>query len=133
MSDNTPLDGAWKIVLLMKRKPGISVEDFRAYYETRHAPLAEPHSAGVKRYIRRYLNPQNHPETGPGGELPYDVITELWFEDKATYDATLAYVTTAIMPEHIIADELNLFDRASFKIATYTEFESDPAKLGAAI
>jgi uncharacterized protein (TIGR02118 family) len=131
MAETAPLDGAWKIVLLMKRKQGISVEQFRNYYETHHAPMAEPYSAGVKRYIRRYLNPQNHPETGPGGELPYDVITELWFEDKATFDATLAYVTTAVMPDNVIADELNLFDRDSFKIATYTECESDPAKLGA--
>jgi len=124
------IDNCWKIVLLMKRKPGMSVEDFRSYYETSHAPMAEPYSQGVKRYIRRYLNPQNHPETGPGGELPYDVITELWFDDEAIFKATLGYVTTAIMPDNVIADELNLFDRASFKIATYSEYESDPAKLG---
>jgi uncharacterized protein (TIGR02118 family) len=128
---DTPIDGAWKIVLLMKRKPGISVEAFRDYYETHHAPMAEPYSVGVKRYVRRYLDPQNHPETGPGGELPYDVITELWFDDEATFQATLGYVTTAIMPDNVIEDELNLFDRSSFKIATYTEHESDPAKLGA--
>jgi uncharacterized protein (TIGR02118 family) len=130
---DTPIDGAWKIVMLMKRKPGISVEKFREYYETRHAPMAEPFSVGVKRYIRRYLNPQNHAETGPGGELPYDVITELWFDDEETFKATLGYVTTTIMPDEIIADELNLFDRSSFKIATYSEFESDPAKLGAGV
>jgi len=125
-----PIDGVWKIVLLMKRKPGISIEEFRNYYETRHAPLAEPHSAGVKRYIRRFLNPQDHPETGPAGELPYDVITELWFDDEAIFKRTLAYITTTIMPDHIIEDEKNLFDRSSFRIATYTECESDPAKLG---
>jgi uncharacterized protein (TIGR02118 family) len=125
-----PIDGAWKIVLLMKRKPGISVEEFRSYYETHHAPAAEPYSAGVKRYVRRYLDPQDHPETGPGGELPYDVITELWFDDEERFKATLGYVTTAIMPADIIEDEKRLFDRSSFKIATYTECESDPSRLG---
>jgi hypothetical protein len=115
----------YKIALLMKRRPDISVAQFRDYYETRHAPLATKYSQGIVRYVRRYLDPQPHPETGPGGELPYDVITELWFADKAVYDATLAYITTAIMPDEIIADERNLFDRSSFKIATITEYDTD--------
>jgi hypothetical protein len=127
---DTPIDGAWKIVMLMKRKPGISVEEFRNYYETRHAPMAEKYSKGVARYIRRYLNPLDHPETGPGGELPYDVITEIWFTDEAIFKSMLAYITTTIMPDEVIADEKNLFDRSSFKLATYTECETDPAKLG---
>jgi hypothetical protein len=130
MADDGRVDGAWKIVMLMKRKPGISVEEFRTYYETKHAPMAEKYSKGVARYVRRYLNPLDHPETGPGGELPYDVITEIWFEDKAIFDAMLGYITTTIMPDEVIADEKNLFDRSSFKLATYTECETDPAKLG---
>jgi uncharacterized protein (TIGR02118 family) len=113
------------IALLMKRRSDISVEQFRDYYETKHAPLATKYSAGIKRYVRRYLDPQPHPETGPGGELPYDVITELWFDDEATFKATLGYVTTAIMPDEIIADEKNLFDRSSFKIATVVECDTD--------
>ena len=119
----------YKIALLMKRREGMSVEAFRDYYETRHAPLATKYSQGITRYVRRYLDPQPHPETGPGGELPYDVITELWFEDEAIYQATLAYVTSAIMPDEIIADEQQLFDRSSFKIATITEYDTDFAAI----
>ena len=127
---NGRVDGVFKIVLLMKRRAGISVEDFRNYYENRHVPLAMKYSQGIKRYVRRYLDPQPHPETGPGGELAYDVITELWFEDEATFRETLAYVTTTIMPDDIVEDEKNLFDRASFKIATFTECETDFAAFG---
>jgi len=29
----------YKILLFMKRRPGMSVESFREYYEERHAPL----------------------------------------------------------------------------------------------
>ena len=118
-------EATYKIALLMKRRADISVEAFRDYYENHHAPLATKYSQGIKRYLRRYLNPQPHPETGPGGELAFDVITELWFDDEAIFNATLAYITTAIMPEEIIEDEKNLFDRSSFKIATYTECETD--------
>lgn len=114
----------YKILLFMKRRPDISVQAFRDYYENQHAPLAEKYSAGLSRYVRRYLDPQPHPETGPGGELPFDVITELWFEDEATFAGTLKYITTTVMPDEIVEDEKQLFDRASFKIATVVERES---------
>lgn len=113
----------YKILLFMKRRPDLSVEAFRDYYETRHAPLAEKYSRGVSRYIRRYIDPQPHPETGAFTDGP-DVITELWFEDEKVYRGTLAYITTSLMPGEIVADEQNLFDRASFRIATVVERES---------
>ena len=114
----------YKILLFMKRRPGMSVEAFRDYYETRHAPLCAQYSAGLTRYLRRYIDPQPHPETGSAGELPFDVITELWFDDEAVFKGTLRYITTTIMPDVIVADEENLFDRSSFRIATTIECES---------
>lgn len=113
----------FKILLFMKRRPGLSVEAFREYYETRHAPLAEKYSSGVSRYIRRYIDPQPHPETGEWVDGP-DVITELWFEDEKVFRGALAYITSSLMPDEIVADERNLFDRSSFRIATVVERES---------
>ena len=113
----------WKILLFMKRRPGMSVEAFREYYENHHVPLAEKYSSGVGRYIRRYIDPQPHPETGEWGDA-WDVITELWFDNERTYRGTLAYVTTSLMPDEIIEDEKNLFDRTQFRIATVVECES---------
>ena len=113
----------WKILLFMKRRPDISVDAFREYYETRHAPLAEKYSRGISCYIRRYVEPQVHPETGEWTDAP-DVITELWFEDEKVYRGTLAYITSTLMPDEIIEDEKNLFDRSSFRIATVVERES---------
>lgn len=113
----------WKILLFMKRRPDLSVEAFREYYETRHAPLAGKYSRGLSRYVRRYIDPQPHPETGEWSDGP-DVITELWFEDEKIYRGTLAYLTTSLMPDEIIADEKNLFDRSSFRIATVVERET---------
>jgi uncharacterized protein (TIGR02118 family) len=115
----------YKILLLMKRRPGMSVEAFRDYYENHHAPLAEKHSAALSRYVRRYVVPQPHPETGPCEELPYDVITELWFDDEQLFKGTLDYITTNIMPDEIVEDEKKLFDRSSFRIATVVECETD--------
>ncbi len=114
----------YKILLFMKRRPGMSVEAFRDYYENHHVPLAQKYSSGVSRYIRRYIEPQPHPETGPGGEMAFDVITELWFEDEKLFKGAIAYLSSNLMPDEIIADEKRLFDRASFKIATVVECET---------
>ena len=77
----------------MKRKPGMSVEEFRDYYENRHVPLCLKYVQGVSRYIRRYLDPQPHAESGTNEKLPYDVITELWFDDEQAYQGTMAYIS----------------------------------------
>lgn len=114
----------YKILLFMKRRPGMSVEAFRDYYETRHVPLATKYASGMGRYIRRYIDPQPHPETGPAVEPPFDVITELWFNDETVFRATLAHLTTTIMPGEIVEDEKQLFDRDSFRIATVVECET---------
>ncbi len=118
------MDATYKILLMMKRRPGMSVAAFRAYYETHHVPLVSKYASGVRRYVRRYIDPHRHPETGDPGELPFDVVTELWFDDEATFRGTLRYLTTTIMPDEIVADEHNLFDRASFRIATVVECET---------
>jgi hypothetical protein len=114
-----------KILLFMKRKPGMSVEAFREYYETRHAPLCAQYSTNLQRYIRRFIDPLPHPETGPNAEMAFDVITELWCKDEASFIALRGYLTTAIMPDFIVADERNLFDRTSFRIASVVEYETD--------
>jgi uncharacterized protein (TIGR02118 family) len=121
---------AYKILLLMKRRPDISVEAFRDYYENNHVPFCLQHRGAMTRYIRRFIDPQDHPETGPAGELPYDVITELWFDDEAAFKGTLGYITTSVMPDEIIEDEKKFFDRSSFRIATVTECETDLDALG---
>lgn len=122
----------YKILLLMKRRPGMSVEAFRDYYENRHVPLALKYDGGaMTRYVRRYLEPQPNAELGTNDELPYDVVSELWFEDEAAFRATLHYMTTSVMPDDVVADELNLFDRPTMRIATVIECETDLAAVRA--
>jgi len=114
-----------KILLFMKRKSGMSVEDFRAYYENNHAPLCAKSSTNLRRYIRRFIDPKPHPETGANEEMAFDVITELWCKDEASFNTLLGYLSTAVMPDFIVEDEKNLFDRSSFRIATVVEYETN--------
>jgi uncharacterized protein (TIGR02118 family) len=123
MSENT-----YKILLFMKRRPEMTLEAFRDYYENHHAPLCAKYASGVSRYVRRFLTPHPNPETGESGELPYDVITELWFEDEATFRGTVQYLSTSIMPDEVVEDEKRLFDRSKLRMATVVECESALSK-----
>ena len=119
---------AYKILLFMKRKPGMSVEAFRDYYENKHVPLAMANSGGqgggIVRYMRRYLDSMPHAESGTNAELPYDVISELWFDDEAVFKGTVEYLSTTVMNEAVVGDELNLFDRPTMRMATVVECET---------
>jgi uncharacterized protein (TIGR02118 family) len=118
----------YKILLFMKRRPGMTMQAFQDYYENHHVPLALKYSSNITRYFRRYLCPQPNPETGASGELQFDVITELWFDDEAKFQGTVKYLSTSVMPDEIVADEKQLFDRPTMRIATIVERESDMSK-----
>ncbi len=114
----------YKILLFMKRRPGMTLEAFQDYYENHHAPLCAKYASGVSRYMRRFLTPHPNPETGATEELQFDVITELWFEDEALFRGTVEYLATSIMPDEVVEDEKRLFDRSKTRMATIVERES---------
>ena len=65
-----------KLIELIKRKDGLTHDEFLRYWEEIHGPLIAKTVPGVKRYI------QNHPvKLSKGGEPPIDGIAELWYND----------------------------------------------------
>lgn len=122
----------YKILIFMKRREGLSVEAFRDYYENRHVPLCLKYSAGVRRYVRRYVQGLIDQETGQPRELDFDVVTELWFDDRATFEGALSYAGRGILPKEVIADEERLFERSSIRFTSVVECETDAATLAAA-
>ena len=120
----------WKILLFMKRRPGMTVAAFRDYYENHHVPLCAKYTRGITRYVRRYLDAQPHAESGRNDELPYDVITELWFEDEAIFRGTVKHLSGSVVADEVIEDERKLFDRTTMRMATVVECESELSKSG---
>ena len=118
----------YKLLLFLKRRPGMSMSEFQEHYENRHVPLCSKYLNGVIRYQRRYLTPHRNPETGANDELPFDVITELWFEDESIFLGTVRYLETSSLPDEVVADERNLFDRSLTRMATIVECESSWTK-----
>ncbi|MFC1926664.1 EthD domain-containing protein [Chloroflexota bacterium] len=74
-----------KLVAFLKRKPGMSREEFFKYWKENHGPLAVKCFPTFKRYV------QNHIIAQPGEEPEYDGIMELWFEDIAGYEAVIDF------------------------------------------
>jgi uncharacterized protein (TIGR02118 family) len=87
-----------KRFVVLRRKPGMSVTDFRKYWKTIHGPLIAK-IPGLLKYT------QYHVHSPPGTAHPIDGIAELWFKSEA--DQKKAYST----PEYqaVVEDEPNLF------------------------
>lgn len=115
----------FKTVVLLKRKAGMSMEDFIDYYENHHRKIGEkvlPH--GI-RYMRRFLRGVPNPVTGEANEPAFDVLTEMWFEDQAAFEAAMAALSEPETAAEIAEDEEKLFDRSNMHFCTIEERESD--------
>lgn len=65
-----------KLIALVKRKDGMTLEEFSRYWREHHGPLAISMLPGVKRYV------QNHAvRLASGGDPQIDGVVELWFDD----------------------------------------------------
>ena len=92
----------FKTVCLLKRKPGMSLDDFKAYYETHHKRFGETYLPKTARFMRRYMNPVPNPMTGEVAELDYDVITETWFENREEWYVSVRVRSTRAPKEAIV-------------------------------
>ena len=79
----------FKIMILIKRRPGMSMDEFIDYYENHHAALGVRVVPNMTGYTRRYLMP-----LGDGApEPPYDVATEIVFDNEAAFEQAMAPLT----------------------------------------
>ena len=115
-----------KIVTPMKRRPGISVEEFREYYEKKHKVIGEKYLTGfASKYVRRFTNPLPN-LSGKVRDPDFDVILEVWYPDMETFNTCIAKLTEPNIAKEIREDEAKLFD-LNYKRRSYVveEFESD--------
>lgn len=111
-----------KTIALLKRKNGVSHEEFVEYYETKHSVLIRKLLPNIIDYRRNFVE---H-ETAFVNSTPmdFDVVTEIFFADRTAYTEFLA---TAAKPEIAIAiaeDEENLFDRSATRMFVVEESEA---------
>jgi hypothetical protein len=114
-----------KMVTLLKRKPGMSMDEFINYYETKHSKIGEKYlSPHAMRYVRRYLRPLPESIIPIPMEQHYDVVMEIWFPDHAALAAAFADLMKPEAQKEIIEDEIKLFDRSRIHVYLVEEHES---------
>jgi uncharacterized protein (TIGR02118 family) len=70
-----------KIATLMKRRMGLSVDDFQSHLRTQYGPLAAK-GPGLRRYVQSCALVQGYAK----GELLFDAIGEMWFDSADAYE-----------------------------------------------
>ena len=114
-----------KQVVLLKRRPGMSREEFIDYYENHHSKLIAPILPMLARYVRRYVCPEINPITGQAEELDFDVVSEFWWRSRADFDAAMAKLATGDTHRLIWEDEERIFNSHNHRSFTVEEYETD--------
>ncbi len=120
--DAAPAGATLKVVALLVRKPGLSRADFLNYYETRHVPLIQRSFTGhLVEYRRNFIEPDGAILGDAAGAADFDVVTEIWFKDRASYDAMLAMHAKTDVGKRIAEDEANFLDSSKTRFYVVEE------------
>jgi uncharacterized protein (TIGR02118 family) len=92
-----------KVVTLMKRRAGLSVEEFQDHLRNIYGPLAAK-GPGLRRYVQSFALPQGYGK----GELLFDAIGEMWLDSATAYEDCRQSVEFAAAR----ADEAKFLDAA---------------------
>lgn len=103
-----------KVLTFLRRKPGMTVEEFQHYWLTRH-PAVVTRLPGVRRYVQSHTLASTYRK----GEPAWDGIAEVWADDT---DALRAMTRS---PEHtaVQTDEAQFIDRSTMGLIVTDEHE----------
>ena len=101
---------------MFKRRADLTHEQFREYYETKHAVLSLKLYPYFKDYRRNYIDQDQLPAKIEGhttSTLNYDVITEITLHCRADYDRLVRDVMDPVIGKQVIEDEERFMDRSA--------------------
>lgn len=112
-----------KILVMLRKKPGLSDTEFRRLYEEEHAPLVARLVPYFTDYRRNYILRGNlHPDTKD--LCAFDVVTEVRFADRANYDAFMAGLADPEVDRQLAACEERFLDRSAMAMYGVDEARS---------
>lgn len=108
-----------KLVFFLRRKPGITPEEFRNHYENSHVKLAQKYIGHLlvgyhRNYpILAYLDPSNiAPGTEPEPyDIGYDAITEMRVRDAAAVEEIARIFNDPVIQPILREDEEKFLDQ----------------------
>jgi len=116
-----------KLTYCLRRKPGMSWQEFSDYWRNTHAPLVKERAEvlGIQRYVqvRTQQNPDLHARLqarNGGSPEPYDGIAELWYDPERRGTGGEA---AAKAGRELLEDERNFIDLPNSPIWYGEEWE----------
>jgi uncharacterized protein (TIGR02118 family) len=105
-----------KLTFCLRRKEGLSYEEFHDYWLNRHGPLVRTQMEALK--IRKYVqchqinDPEFNEGIGKSRNAPpaYDGIAELWYDSVESVTENGRYDATRKAGRILLEDERNFID-----------------------
>jgi len=101
-----------KQIFAIKRKPGMTFEEFKRYYLAVHAPLVRKSFPEIRKYVVNLALQR-------GKETPYDAVTEIYWDNVETI---IRIAKSDTYKNVIMPDEDNFADRQSGVVVLTEEY-----------
>lgn len=111
----------FKVLCLLKKKTGLSDAAFVDYYENHHLPLALKLFPQILKHQRNYLIETALRQDATAPTLPFDVVSHLWFTDRAAFEDMLSSAQRPEIARLIGDDEAHFMDRSQSRLIVVDE------------
>jgi uncharacterized protein (TIGR02118 family) len=106
-----------KLTFALVRLPGLSREDFQAYWHGTHGPLVTSvrEVLGIQRYVQMHSLPNEMSEplrASRDAPEPYDGVAQLWYESLEALGALMAKPEAQAAARLLLEDERKFIDHA---------------------
>jgi uncharacterized protein (TIGR02118 family) len=117
-----------KVVFCVRRRPDLSVDDFKRYWIENHALLVKKHAAalGAKRYVQDHTVEEDTNaalRASRGSMEAFDGIAEVWWDSRDALTAALSRPEGQAAGEELLEDERNFIDLARSSLFLTEEHE----------
>lgn len=105
-----------KLVFTLRRREGITRDEFQLYWREKHAPLVQRHAAAlhIRRYIQVHLAETDLDEAiaAPRSSQPrlYDGVAELWWDSLEDLSAVFSTDAGQAAAQELLDDEQRFID-----------------------
>jgi hypothetical protein len=105
-----------RLVFVLRRKPGMPLEQFQQYWRDNHGPMVARHSTTLKilRYVQLHTlqDPMNDQLAGARGRMepPYDGVAELWWSNREELAYSFTGAAGQAAGRELLEDEAHFID-----------------------
>jgi uncharacterized protein (TIGR02118 family) len=105
-----------KVVFTLRRREGMTREEFQRYWREEHAPLVRRHAETlhIRRYVQVHLTDTEFNEALAGlrGSDPrfYDGVAELWWDSPEDLAAVMSDQDALAAAQELLEDEQRFID-----------------------